>query len=109
LDVTAGRAKLVFHWFKGSASTPLGGPRTSAVTFSINSQMLMTDRGKALVSSLPIDRLLTETNGPFTSAGDGLAHPRDVEQTVGHLARAKGLSSEDSEAVVRRNLKKMTG
>ena len=107
-EVPEGRAKFVFHWFTGSAADARRAADLGCY-FSINSQMLMTDRGKALVSSLPIDRLLTETDGPFTSASDGPARPRDVGQTVRHLATAKGLSSEDSAAAVLSNLKKLTG
>lgn len=36
---------------------------------SINSQILSSDRGRALVSLLPIDRILTESDGPFTPGG----------------------------------------
>lgn len=61
--------------------------------------MLLTDRGRALVSSLPIDRLLTETDDPFTSQDDGPDRPRDVGQTVRHLGTARGLSSDESAAV----------
>lgn len=107
-EVPEGRAKFVFHWFTGSAAEARRAADLGCY-FSINSQMLMTDRGKALVSSLPIDRLLTETDGPFTSGVDGPARPRDVVQTIRRLATAKGLSSEDGAAAVLRNLKKLTG
>jgi len=106
-EVPAGRAKFVFHWFTGS-SADAGRAAGLGCYFSINSQMLLTDRGRALVSSLPIDRLLTETDGPFTSQGDGPARPRDVGETVRHLATARGLSSEESAALVLRNLKTLT-
>ena len=107
-EVPEGRAKFVFHWFTGSAAEARRAADLGCY-FSINSQMLMTDRGKALVSSLPIDRLLTETDGPFTSGIDGPARPRDIGQTISRLATAKGLSSEDGAAAVLRNLKKLMG
>jgi TatD DNase family protein len=55
-EVPQGRAKFVFHWFTGSTAeakraTDLG------CYFSVNSQMLKTDRGRALVSSLPMTGL----------------------------------------------------
>ncbi|MDA9448258.1 Qat anti-phage system TatD family nuclease QatD [Bradyrhizobium sp. CCBAU 21360] len=106
-EVPDGRAKFVFHWFTGTAADARRAVNIGCY-FSINSQMLQTDRGRALVSSLPIDRLLTETDGPFTSQGDGPARPRDVGQTVRHLATARGLSSAESAAVVLRNLKILT-
>ncbi|MDN4982144.1 TatD family hydrolase [Bradyrhizobium sp. WYCCWR 13022] len=107
-EVPEGRAKFVFHWFTGSAADARRAADLGCY-FSINSQMLATDRGRALVTSLPIDRLLTETDGPFTSQGADPARPRDVGQTVKQLAATRGISSEESAAVVLRNLKKLTG
>ncbi|UPK24181.1 Qat anti-phage system TatD family nuclease QatD [Bradyrhizobium sp. 195] len=106
-EVPKGRAKFVFHWFTGSAADARRAADLGCY-FSVNSQMLQTDRGRALVSSLPIDRLLTETDGPFTSEGDGPARPCDVATAVRHLAMARGISSEESAAVVLRNLKTLT-
>jgi TatD DNase family protein len=106
-EVPHGRAKFVFHWFTGSVADARRAADLGCY-FSINSQMLTTDRGRALVSSLPIDRLLTETDGPFTSQGANPARPRDVGQTVKHLSTARGLSTEDTAAVVLRNLKVLT-
>lgn len=106
-EVRPGRAKFVFHWFSGSRAEA-----TRAVSFgcyfSVNAQMLQSDRGRALVSSLPEDRLLTETDGPFTSQGGGPARPRDVGQALKLLGATRGLSSDESAAVVLRNLRTVT-
>jgi TatD DNase family protein len=107
-EVPKGRAKFVLHWFTGSAAD---AKRAAALGcyFSINSQMLSTDRGRALISSLPIEQLLTETDGPFTSEGDRPARPRDVRQTLTLLGAARGLSADQCADVVLRNLKTLTG
>jgi TatD DNase family protein len=106
-EVPHGRAKFVFHWFTGSVADARRAADLDCY-FSINSQMLATDRGRALVSSLPIDRILTETDGPFTSQGANPARPRDVGRTVKLLSTARGLSIEATAAVVLRNLKVVT-
>jgi len=107
-EVPPGRAKFVFHWFSGSSAE---AKRAASVGcyFSVNGQMLQSDRGRALVSSLPEDRLLTETDGPFTSQGGGPARPRDVRQAVKLLGTTRGLSTDESAAVVLRNLRTLTG
>jgi TatD DNase family protein len=106
-EVPHGRAKFVFHWFTGSTADARRAADLGCY-FSVNSQMLTTDRGRVLVSSLPIDRLLTETDGPFTSHGSTPSRPRDVAQTIKHLAAARGLSIEDTASIVLRNLKALT-
>lgn len=107
-EVPRGRAKFVFHWFTGSTADARRAEGLGCY-FSINAQMLKTDRGRALVSSLPIDRLLTETDGPFTSEGGSPARPRDVRHTLTLLGTAKGIPPDQCADVVLRNLKNLTG
>lgn len=87
------RGSVVLHWFSGSASearraTDLG------YYFSINSEMLRSPNHCALVSKLPINRLLTETDGPFVAVAGRPARPRDVVHTVEKLAVVMNLSAE---------------
>ncbi len=106
-QVPPGRAKFVFHWFSGSRAEAKRAASLGCY-FSINGQMLQSDRGRTLVSSLPEDRLLTETDGPFTSEGGDPARPRDVGQAVKLLGKTRGLSPDESAAIVLRNLKILT-
>jgi TatD DNase family protein len=59
------RGVAVLHWFTG---TKAEARRAAALGcyFSINAEMMYSGRGRALVAELPMDRLLTETDGPFT-------------------------------------------
>jgi len=88
--VPPGRALPILHWFSGSMvaarrATELG------CFFSVNARTLEHDPGVALARSLPIDRLLTETDGPFTSIGDRCSEPADVIVTAERLASARGI------------------
>jgi TatD DNase family protein len=107
-EVPSGRSKFLFHWFTGSIADAKRAASLGCY-FSVNSQMLATDRGRALVSSLPVDRILTETDGPFTSEGNSPARPRDVGRAVTLLGAAKGLSPDQSAEAVLPNLKALTG
>lgn len=106
-EVPRGRAKFVLHWFTGS-TTEARRAAELGFYFSINSQMLSNDRGRALVASIPIDRILTETDGPFTSQGASPARPRDVRQTLTLIGEAKSLPASQCADVVIRNLKALT-
>jgi len=55
--------------------------------FSINRRSLEHHAGIVLVRSLPGDRLLTETDGPFTEVGTRKSEPRDVVDTAQQIAR----------------------
>src|SRR6266851_1562840 len=54
--------------------------------FSVNAAMLTKERGRDLVAALPLERLLTETDGPFTQIDGRPTCPADVESTIGALA-----------------------
>jgi hypothetical protein len=52
--------------------------------------MLQTEPGRTLVSSLPEDRLLTESDGPFTSQDGAPARPRARSAANGNGQRLVG-------------------
>lgn len=56
----------IFHWYSGSLST-LRSIVNSGFYFSINSAMLQSDNGKKIISEMPKELVLTETDFPFLS------------------------------------------
>jgi TatD DNase family protein len=103
-EISTDRAKFVFHWFTGSIAEARRAAKLGCY-FSINTQMLSNARGKALVASIPMDRILTETDGPFTSQGARPARPSDVRQTLTFMSKAKGLPESQCADMVIGNLK----
>lgn len=80
------RGRVVMHWFTGTASE-LRRAINLGCYFSVNHAMLDAERRRALVAAIPLDRLLTETDGPFTQISGRPAKPSDVSQSVLELAR----------------------
>lgn len=72
--------------------------------FSINRQMLIKPARRALVSELPADRLLTETDGPFVRIEDRQVVPMDIENTVSALAAVCGVPEKEMATRLLRNL-----
>jgi TatD DNase family protein len=96
------RFAVVLHWFNGSNAE---AKRAAALGcyFSINGQMLSSPTGRAIVSALPADRILTETDGPFLKV-DGLpARPSDVEITVRHLAKVRNITFDSARSLIAAN------
>lgn len=86
--------RVVLHWFGGRRSEARRALALGCF-FSVNATMLANDRGRALVASLPPDRLLTETDRPFTQGRDGPAHPEDVELAVEAIAGLRGSAADE--------------
>jgi TatD DNase family protein len=95
---------VVLHWFTGSRCDARRAAELGCY-FSVNAQMLATDRGRDLVASLPAHRLLTETDGPFTKVDSRPACPADVAVTIEEMANLRKIMSAEMAAMVIENLK----
>jgi TatD DNase family protein len=100
------RGQIVLHWFTGSKSEARRAVDLGCY-FSINGAMLRNDRGRDLVSSLPSDRLLTETDAPFTQVEGRPTTPNDVRGTVEALASLRGNTPEEIAQTISSNLSTM--
>ena len=57
--------------------------------FSVNFEMTRTARGRAVLERLPLERVLTETDGPFTKVHGKPTQPQDVVNVVSLLAHIR--------------------
>jgi TatD DNase family protein len=100
------RGTVVLHWFTGSKSEAQRAVDLGCY-FSINATMMKNERGRDLVLSLPQERLLTETDAPFTQVDDRPAAPIDVKATVNSLANVLSLTPDTLAQNVLANLRRM--
>ncbi|WP_371228098.1 Qat anti-phage system TatD family nuclease QatD [Roseovarius sp. 2305UL8-3] len=77
----------VLHWFSAS-DAEIRRALDLGCLFSVNEQMLLSPRGKALLGVVPIKRLLTETDAPFQ------ASPTDTKISPGDIASVTRLIAE---------------
>lgn len=101
------RGCAVLHWFTGTVAEAKRAADLGCY-FSINAEMLRSPKHRALVSQLPLGRLLTETDGPFVSLDHRPARPVDVEQTVTALANILSMTAADASSLIVRNLANLT-
>lgn len=97
------RGIVVLHWFTGTKAEARRAA-TLGCYFSINAEMLRSDRGRTLVAELSMDRLLTETDGPFTQVDGRPAEPADAHRAIDAIARARNLNADAIDKAVRTNL-----
>ena len=67
--------------------------------------MLAQARHREIVASLPLDRLLTETDGPFTQLDGRPSRPSDVAAMLPDLARLRGLTTDRLQRTLIENLR----
>lgn len=100
------RGKVVMHWFTGTKSEARRAMELGCY-FSINAAMLTSERHLTMVQAIPLDRLLTETDGPFTRTGERPSKPSDVTSVVEELGRLHRLPAAHVAKIVRDNLRNL--
>ena len=98
------KGKVVLHWFTGSKAEAQRALELGCY-FSINAAMMENARHAAMVAGIPHDRLLTETDGPFTMTGDRPFKPPDVAVVIEALSRLHGIPPSTVVTIVRTNLR----
>ncbi|HTE82302.1 MAG TPA: TatD family hydrolase [Reyranella sp.] len=98
------RGAVVLHWFAGSKSEARRAA-TLGCYFSVNAEMTRSARGRTLVAHLPMDRILTETDRPFTRIDGRPTESVDVRAATVAAAHARNLSVDSVDSGVRTNFR----
>lgn len=104
----SGVIECVFHWFSGGTKA-LKAVIERGHYFSINTAMVKTQKGRSLLSLVPRERILTETDGPYIKIGTRSARPSDVMIVLSGIAEVWGTSIGDVETQVYGNYIELLG
>lgn len=85
----------VLHWFSGT-QRELGRAITLGCWFSVGPAMLSGAKGRSLVAQMPFNRILLETDGPFTQAQNAVLKPWDIDLVYPFLSRTFGVEPDEA-------------
>lgn len=94
--------RAILHWYTGPSAL-VERALQAGLYFSVNSSMLRTKKGRALIEAIPRDRLLTETDGPYGKVGRLPASPAAIPETVDSLASTWGVPHGRARSVIWEN------
>lgn len=94
----------VLHWFTGTKNQ-LNRAIDMGCWFSVGPAMLNTKKGVELVSIIPRDRILTETDGPFAKHGGNVLMPWDSDIAVNILSSIWNQPVQQTHADLKENLR----
>ena len=94
----------VFHWYTGKI-TNINKIIDRGYYFSINNAMLNSKRGRNIISKIPLERMLVETDGPFTKYGREQITPDRLQNVYTSLAKL--LDVENFDKVIFNNFKNL--
>lgn len=100
------RGRVVLHWFSGTAAEVKRAVDLGCY-FSVNAEMLENEKRAVIIKALPLDRVLTETDGPFTQTDARPTRPSDVWIAVEGLARLHAMSSQKMSATISHNMESL--
>lgn len=98
--------KIILHWYTGSKSQ-LERAKNLGLWFSIGPAMTLSKNGQKIISYLPKDKILLETDGPFAKVNNKQLEPVDVDIVVTYLASEWQTSSEKVLNILSQNLKNL--
>lgn len=96
--------KAVFHWYSGSLNM-IDKLVSADHFFSINPAMIKSKNGQKIIEKIPVDRILTESDGPYVKTKGKSAEPKDVRLVIEHLKIVWNKSFDEIDQIVRRNFK----
>jgi TatD DNase family protein len=96
----------ILHWYSGGRRE-LERAIAMECWFSVGPAMLIGERGRELVSRMPRERVLTETDGPFAQVDGRSAMPWDAQRATQQLKELWKLPLEDAEQILLGNLRRL--
>jgi TatD DNase family protein len=97
---------IIMHWFSGT-TRELEHAAMVGCWFSVNTAMVNSRSGQTLVSAMPRDRLITETDGPFLKNSGLGAQPKDVITAIRGLSNLWRSSEQETANVVVGNFRNL--
>jgi TatD DNase family protein len=107
LDEHKGVGIPVLHWFSGSRRD-LERAVARGCWFSVGPAMLRGAKGRELVSLMPRDRVLTESDGPFAQIRNTTVMPWQVDEALANLAVLWAVSPVEAENLTHKNFRKLS-
>jgi TatD DNase family protein len=103
---SAGATRAILHWYSG-ALRDLDDALVAGFYFSINPSMTRSTKGQKIISRLPKERVLVETDGPYVKIGRRTAEPKDVWTVIDHLSVGWGSGRQETAMLVEGNLRRL--
>ncbi len=98
----------IFHWFTGDKRELQRAIKLGA-WFSVGPAMFRSKRSVEMIGVIPRDRILTESDGPFSQINGHSIMPWDVESAVIELSKVWSIDLSDTNKILYSNLRELVG
>lgn len=98
--------KIILHWYSGSKNIQEKAIE-SEFYFSVNFAMLNSESGRKIINTIPNDRLLIESDSPFTFIDEHIFSPKDTSRIVESLSQMKNINYDEMKNILWSNFVKL--
>jgi len=98
--------KIILHWYTGTKKAfkkAIG----NGYYFSINPEMLKTSKGRDIIINIPLDRILIESDGPFSKNMQKKYEPSFVEEVIYGIANIREIEEDEINQLLKLNFKEL--
>lgn len=103
-----GNERVIVHWYSGPLDV-LAEMIAAGFVFTVGVEVLVSDHIRQVAKLIPDDKLLTETDNPgghrWLTGEVGM--PEHLERVIEEIARVRGRTGEEIEAMVEDNLSRL--
>ncbi|HBN06904.1 MAG TPA: hydrolase TatD [Bacteroidales bacterium] len=85
--------KIILHWYSGTKQNQEHAT-SNGFYFSVNYAMLNSDSGRKIIKNIPDDKILIETDSPFTLINGHIYKPSEIGKIVEKIAMIKNIDIE---------------
>lgn len=96
----------IFHWYSGPVYL-IEKIVEAGFYFSVNPAMVKSESGNKIIKRVPIERLLTETDGPFVNKNGKALLPGEVDEVIDFLAEIHCKNKEEINEIIKINFNSM--
>lgn len=94
--------KVIMHWYSGSLKE-LYKAIDYDYFFSVNLPMTFSEKGRKIISSIPKDKILTESDGPFTHYNEKKFSPLMIPIIIEKLSSILMMDNEECKQLLYKN------
>ncbi len=94
--------KAIFHWYSGTVKILLEIFK-SGYYASVNPVMLKSQKGRNVISNIPREKILTESDGPYTMVKNRSLTPSDVREVYEYLAGIWNINLNEVKSQIKSN------
>ncbi len=96
----------IFHWYSGPISL-IHKIANAGYYFSINPGMINSENGRKIISTIPWDKVLPETDGPFTEVDGRQTKPTDIAIVYQYFERLWDKTDQEVKLIISANFQRL--